>query len=85
MSEKFDFVVTLVRPQTNTTVRFIEQFNPFNEASGMPMNQQQFGEHLMPYVQEVAKEYQGWNMYVHLATNEEIAELSTNPLDNAQK
>lgn len=80
--EMLDFVVILERPETGTIVRYIEQFNPFNPATGQLYNHQEFGESLHPYVSEVGKQFTNWNMYVTLATNEEIAELSASPLDN---
>lgn len=82
--EMLDFVVTLERPETGTIVRYIEQFSPFNPATGQLYNHQEFGESLHPYVSEVGKKFKNWNMYVVLATNEEIEELSANPLDNSK-
>jgi len=80
--EMLDFMVTLERPETGTIVRYIEQFSPFNPATGQLYNHKEFGESLEPYVSEVGKQFTNWNMYVTLATNEEIAELSANLLDN---
>ena len=80
--EMLDFVVILERPETGTTVRYIEQFNTYNPATGQLYNHQEFGESLLPYVSEVGKKFKNWNMHVVLATNEEIAELSANPVDN---
>ena len=80
--EMLDFMVTLERPETGTIVRYIEQFSPFNPATGQLYNHQEFGESLHPYVSEIGKQFTNWNMYVTLATNEEIAELSANLLDN---
>ncbi len=82
--EKFEFVVTLERPETGTTIRYLEYFSPFNEATGQVLNQQEFGDYLLPYVREVGKQFENWNMFVHLASNEEIEELSANPVDNPQ-
>jgi len=82
--EMLDFVVILERPETGTTVRYIEQFNPYNPATGQLYNHQEFGESLLPYVSEVGKKFKNWNMHVVLATNEEIEELSANLLDNSK-
>ena len=80
--EKLEFVVTLERPETGTTIRYLEYFSPFNTATGQLYTNGEFGKALEPYVREVGKKFNGWNLYVELATNEDIAELSANPLDN---
>ena len=75
--EMLDFMVTLERPETGTIVRYIEQFSPFNPATGQLYTHQEFSEQLLPYVREVGKQFTNWNMYVVLATNEEIEELKS--------
>jgi hypothetical protein len=82
--EMLDFVVILERPETGTLVRYIEQFSPYNPATGQLYNRQEFGESLLPYVSEVSKKFKNWNTHVVLATNEEIEELSANLLDNSK-
>lgn len=76
-NEMLDFMVTLERPETGTIVRYIEKFNPFNPATGQLYSHQEFSEQLLPYVREVGKSFENWNMYVVLATNEEIEELKS--------
>ena len=82
--EMLDFVVILERPETGTLVRYIEQFNPFNPATGQLYNQQEFGESLIPYISGVGEKFKNWNLHIFLATNEEIEELSANLLDNSK-
>ncbi len=75
--EMADFMVTLERPETGTIVRYIEQFSPFNPATGQLYTHREFSEQLLPYVREVGKSFENWNMFIVLATNEEIEELKS--------
>ena len=76
MNDTFDFVVTLHRPETDTKIRWIEQFNPVNTATGQFYTQQEFGEQLLPYVNGLRPKFPDFHVYISLATNEEIQELA---------
>lgn len=76
MNDTFDFVVMLHRPETDTKIRWIEQFNPVNTATGQFYSYEEFGEQLRPYVEGLQPKFPDFNVYVSLATNEDIAELA---------
>lgn len=76
MNDTFDFVVMLHRPETDTKIRWIEQFSPVNPATGQFYSREEFGEQLKPYVEGLQPSYPDFDVYVMLATNEDIEELA---------
>jgi len=76
VNDTFDFVVMLHRPETDTKIRWIEQFSPVNPATGQFYTKQEFQEQLRPYAEGLQPSYPNFDVYIMLATNEDIAELA---------
>lgn len=76
MNDTFDFVVMLHRPETDTRIRWIEQFNPVNTVTGQLYSKEEFGEQLRPYAEGLQPSYPDFDVYIMLATNEDIEELT---------
>lgn len=76
MNDTFDFVVMLHRRETDTRIRWIEQFNPINAATGQFYTQEEFHDQLKPYVENLQPSYPNFDVYIMLATNEDIEELA---------
>jgi hypothetical protein len=76
VNDTFDFVVMLHRRKTDTKIRWIEQFNPVNTATGQFYSHEEFGEQLRPYAEGLKPNYPDFDVYIYLATNEDIAELA---------
>ena len=76
MNDTFDFVVMLHRPETDTKVRWLAQFSPVNPVTGQYYSKEEFHEQLRPYVEGLQPEFPEFDIYIMMATNEDIAELA---------